>query len=261
MKITKVTPDIYVLTGQELNSNATLITCEDKVLLVDGLASKNDATELQKFIQQDLQKELTLIVCTHYFSDHMAAFPLLQPTPIIAHQYYEHTFTMEAFRGQEERDRFVRPTVTFLDTMSIQWGANTLELFHNPGHTMSNITIDIPQAGVIITGDQTVGSIAYFYYSTPAMIRVALQRIKLRNRSTVITGHNGISTLERVENSLTYLDNLERLVKEAYSVDDIKSIPEIKVEQCVAEGVEISEFDKYFHVRNLQAVIDRRLFL
>ena len=60
MKIKKVTPDIYVLTGQELNSNATLITCEDKVLLVDGLASKNDAEELKKFIRQDLQKELHL---------------------------------------------------------------------------------------------------------------------------------------------------------------------------------------------------------
>lgn len=261
MKIKKVTPDIYVLTGEELNSNATLITCEDKVLLVDGLASKNDAEELKKFIRQDLQKELTLIVCTHYFSDHMAAFSLLQPTPIIAHQYYEHTFTLEAFCSQEERNHFVRPTVTFLDTMTIQWGSNTLELFHNPGHTLSNITIDIPQVEIIITGDQTIGNIAYFYYSTPAMIRGALQRIKSRNRSTVITGHNGVSTLERVENSLTYLDNLERLVKEVYSIYGIEGILAIKVEQCVAEAAEVFEFDKFFHARNLQSVIDRRLFL
>lgn len=191
----------------------------------------------------------------------MAAFSLFQPTPIIAHRYYEHTFALEAFRSKEEKARFVRPYITFSDTMTICWGSNTLEFFYNPGHTLSNITIDIPQADIIIVGDQVVGNIVYLYYSTPEMIRGALHNIKSRNRSGIIAGHNGVSTLTKIDDSLMYLDNLERLVKEAYSNGNLDDIFKIRVEQCVANTVEITEFDKFFHTRNLQAIFERELFL
>jgi len=260
LKITKIGSVIYVLTGEEMNSNATLITCEDRVMLVDGFAGSHDAAELQNFIQLELKKELKLIVCTHYFSDHMAAFPLFRPVPIIAHQYYEHTFTTEAYRNQEKKTRFVTPAITFSDEMTIHWGSNTLNLFYNPGHTLSTIAIDIPEADTIIMGDHSVGNIVYLYYSTPLMIKRALENIKSRNRSRIIAGHDGVSGIEKIENSLIYLDKLERSVKEAYSIGGINRIKEIKVEQCLANTAKVVDFDEIFHSKNLKAIIDRGLF-
>ncbi len=147
MRIEQVAPEIYMFVGESYQSISTVITDYDKALLIDAQASPDDAKRLHHFIEEDLKKQVRLILCTHYMSDHMAALKLFPESPIIAQQEYMQTFESQRTLTDEERGWFVRPTIEFSNKLTLRWGRYTLDVFHNPSHTQSTIGIDIPEAG------------------------------------------------------------------------------------------------------------------
>ncbi len=76
MRKEQIGEDVYVLTGEFFQSNATALIKDDEVLLIDALASPKDAETLRHFIEDELKKEVRFILCTHFMSDHMAALKL-----------------------------------------------------------------------------------------------------------------------------------------------------------------------------------------
>jgi glyoxylase-like metal-dependent hydrolase (beta-lactamase superfamily II) len=260
MEFKMVKQDIYIFTGSEFNANAILILNNDEAVLVDGLASRTDAIELRDIISKTFKTKVSYIISTHYFSDHMAAFSLFPESKIIAHKNYLHTFTSELFRSEEERERFVEPSIVFDSCLQLQWGIYKINIFHNPGHTLSTVAIDIEAADLIITGDHVFGNVAYLCYSTPEMIREALNRIRMTNRSIVITGHNGIASMDKINDGLGYLEKLERYVKEARVHNSEQLILNIKIEDCIKPNANITEPERIFHQRNLQLIMDKGLF-
>jgi len=260
MEFKMVKEDIYVFIGTEFNSNAVLILDNNVALLIDGLASNEDAVELREIITHNLNARVEYIISTHYFSDHMAAFSLFSESKIIAHKNYLHTFTSELYRSEEEKGRFVKPKIVFDNNLLLEWGKYTLNIFHNPGHTISTIAIDIAEADLIITGDHVFQNVVYLCYSTPESIKEALSKIRMTNRSIVITGHNGVSTMNEIDAGLLYLERLEKYVKYARETNNEQSILDIKLEDCIKLGTKIIEVERIFHQRNLQLIVDRRLF-
>jgi glyoxylase-like metal-dependent hydrolase (beta-lactamase superfamily II) len=143
----------------------------------------------------------------------------------------------------------------------MRWGIYELDVFYNPGHTMSTINIDIAEADLLMVGDNIVGNLVYLYYSTPELARTALERLRRRARNRIIEGHGGLLGGETVENALHYLDSLAAHVREARSVAKHgEAILEIGLDECLRPGVEASDFERIFHGRNLQTVIERGLF-
>jgi cyclase len=260
MEFKMVKKDIFILTGSEFSSNAILILNNDEAVLVDGLASHADAIKLREIISKTFKTKVKYIISTHYFSDHMAAFSLFPESKIIAHKNYLHTFTSELYRSQEEKERFVKPSIIFDSCLQLEWGIYILNIFHNPGHTLSTIAVDIEAADLIITGDHVFYNVAYLCYSTPEMIREALNKIRMTNRSIVITGHNGIASMDKINDGLEYLMRLERYVKESRAKNSEELILNIKIEECVKPKVSITETERIFHKRNLQFIIDKGLF-
>lgn len=68
-----------------------------------------------------------------------------------------------------------------------------MEIFHNPGHTMSSLSIEVAEADLLVAGDNIVGNIAYFSYSTPEMAGHALRRPKRRGRNRFISSQPGVA--------------------------------------------------------------------
>lgn len=261
MRIQQLESDLYILTGEQFHSNSTVIVNDDEVLLVDAMASVGDAEELRAFVTRELGKRVRFIICTHYFSDHLAALRLFPESQIIAHQNYSHTFDMERFRTEEEKTHFVEPDITISDGMRLRWGTYMLDVFHNPGHTMSTINIDIASADLLLVGDNIVGNMIYLYYSTPHLAQTALERLHRRGRGRVIEGHNGLMDGSTVANALHYLNRLEANVKGARRRSERdEAIQEISLDQCLPESVEGTDFERIYHQRNLQTIIERTLF-
>jgi cyclase len=261
MRVRQVAPDIYNLVGEFLDSNSTVIVNDGEALLVDTTASLADAEELRSFVESELGKRVRFIICTHFFRDHVAGLKLFPAASVIAHQNYTHTYDAESFRGEEEEANFVEPDILISDQMLMRWGRYELEVFYNPGHTMSTLNIDIPGADVLMVGDNIVGDLVYLYYSTPALMKTALVRLLRRGRAHIIEGHQGVLGGETVANALHYLEALATQVGAArLSSDTDGAILEIGLDKCLKPGVAGSDFERIFHERNLRTVIERGLF-
>lgn len=261
MKIQQLEADIYVLVGETYQSNSVAIIDGDEVLLVDAMADRRDAENLRRFIEGDLKKRVRLVICSHYFSDHLAALLLFPQSLIVAHKNYRHTFDSELFRSEEERAHFVEPDILISDEMMIRWGRYNLDIFHNPGHTMSTLNIDIPEADLLLTGDTVVGNIVYMAYSTPQMFFSALERARRRNRSHIIGSHLGRREGRAIDNALHYLTALQNSVRSAREMSDqSEAILSIELKDCLAPEVQGSSFESIFHKRNLASIVERTLF-
>lgn len=253
MDIVTLNPDIFVVKGACYESLATVIVRGDEALLVDGLASAGDALALRRFVSDDLGKRVRFIISTHYMSDHMAAFPLFEGAEIIAHRLHAHTFY-----SQLERDAFVEPSIVFDSELTLRWGAYELELFHNPGHTMSTVNIDLRGADVLFTADNVLGNMAYISSSSPEMLLAANERLLRRRRAKLVPGHMRVLGGEAIPNSREYLGRLGDRVRAAR--EEGRALEGIAIESCLSPGCVASDFEREWHGRNLQVVQTRNLF-
>jgi cyclase len=267
MRVEQVAPDVYTLVGKTFSSNSTVVTGGDEeALLIDAMASRADAEELRSFVETELGKRVRFIICTHFFSDHLAALKLFPKASVMAHQNYTHTFDAESFRTEEEKAHFREPDILISDALRMRWGAYLLDIFYNPGHTMSTINIDVPGADLLFVGDNIVGNLVYLRYSTPDLARRALERLDRRRRARVIEGHLGVLGRETVDNALHYLKSLEEEVRRTRLSAESKeaskdAIMEIGLERCLQPGLTGTSFERTFHGRNLDTIIERGLFL
>ncbi|HVE57736.1 MAG TPA: MBL fold metallo-hydrolase [Pyrinomonadaceae bacterium] len=263
MKKVQIERDIYVLRGETFESNATVLIKDDEVLLIDALASRKDAETLRYFIEEELKKEVRFILCTHFMSDHLAGLKSFPGAQIIAHENYRQTFVSQRSLTDEEASFFVEPTMTFSDRIKMKWGRLTLDIFHNPSHTMSTIGIDIPEADLLFVGDAFFGSTVFLSSAgIPEQIRGALKQLKTKNRSRVVPGHIGIYDNKAFENALFYLNSLQTQVETARnSPAGEKAVLEIPIDNCLAPAITASEFEKEFHAINLRLIVERKLFL
>src|SRR5438874_6154031 len=109
MFVNQIEDDLYLLIGATYHSNCTAFVSKDEVLLVDALGSRTDAEKLKEWLEKDLRKQVRFIVCTHFFSDHLAALNLFPQATVIAHRDYLETFNSELYRSEEEKAHFREP--------------------------------------------------------------------------------------------------------------------------------------------------------
>ena len=263
MKKEQIEDDIYVVTGEAFESNATVLIKNDEVLLIDALASRKDAENLRHYIENELKKEVRFILCTHYMSDHLAGLKSFPEAQIIAHENYRQTFDSQRSLTDEEASFFVEPTITFSDKIKMKWGRLTLDVFHNPSHTMSTVGVDIPEADLLLVGDAFFGSTVFLSScGIPEQMRGALRHLQTKKRSRIVPGHIGIYDNKAFENALFYLNALQSEVETARkSSAGEKAILEIPIDDCLAPAITASEFEKEFHEINLRLIIERKLFM
>lgn len=261
MREERVESDIFVFVGATYHANSTAFVRGDEVLLVDGMATRRDAEELRRKLEDEMKKEVRFIIATHYFSDHLAALKLFPRAEIIAHRNYMHTFSTERFRSREEEANFVEPTMLVSDSLQMKWGRYSLDIFHNPGHTMSTLSIEVAEADLVMAADNLVGNIAYIAYSTPDLAREALRRLRRRGRSRLISSHEGVRPSESLENAISYLDSLKTEAQAAWGFEGAgEGVLQIPIEQCLKPELKASPYEELYHRRNLETIVERRLF-
>jgi glyoxylase-like metal-dependent hydrolase (beta-lactamase superfamily II) len=261
MQVDRVDPEILVFRGDTYESVATAFVRNADVLLVDALASRRDAEWMRHHLEEELGKKVRVIVSTHYMSDHMAGMRLFPDAQILAQRLYSYTFLSQKQRSPEEDAEFVRPTVVFGNEFTLEWGRHTLRAFHNPGKTVCSTVIDVADCDLLLCGDTVVGNIVYISSSSPELIREALDRLLPLRRGRVIPGHMGVQNGDVIENARHYLDRIgERVVAARRDCSEPEAVLAIAIEDCVAPGVRPTAFEREWHDRNLQVILERRLF-
>jgi len=163
------------------------------------------------------------------------------------------------FRTDEEATFFVPPGIVVRDGLSVRWGRHTLNVFENCGHTLGTLNVDVPEADLVLSGDNLVGNIVYLAYSSPDLIAGALQELDRRGRSRLISSHGGLGRGERLGKALSYLSNLGEAARSAWK-GGAGLVRNITLDQCLAPGVAGTSFEEIFHTRNLQVICERNLF-
>jgi glyoxylase-like metal-dependent hydrolase (beta-lactamase superfamily II) len=258
---TQIDDDVYLLIGEAYRSNSTAFISQDEVLLVDALGSMSDAEELKQFVEIELRKEVRFNVCTHFFSDHLAALKLLPRATVIAHKNYLDTFNSELYRSREEESHFHEPDILISDGMKIKWGDHVLDVFHNPGHTTSTLTIDVQDANLLLVSDTLVGNIVYLTYSTPERLTTALDQLQTRARNRLLSSHGDLRSSAAIFNAQFYLESLRNQTSKARaSAEGEQSILQLALETCLPSGVEPSKVERMYHTRNLHTILERNIF-
>jgi cyclase len=207
MDVNEIARDVYVLTGQVYSSNSVVVSADEGVILIDAMADRNDAEALRNFIAKDLGKPVRYLISTHYFGDHTAGLKTFPDAQIIAHVSYAQTAALWDDKAGMERD-FVPASILISSRMTLRWGRYSVEIFHNPGHTMSTLNIDVEGADLLVVGDTAVANIVSLRHADPELLPVALRRAKERGRSRIVSGHNGVKTVECLDNAMHYYKRL-----------------------------------------------------
>jgi glyoxylase-like metal-dependent hydrolase (beta-lactamase superfamily II) len=246
MRVEQIETDLYLAIGDAFDSNSTILLSGSEALVIDALASKRDARDIKYLIEENFEATVRFIICSHYFSDHLAALKLFPECQIIAHKNYRQTFDQERFRSEEEASFFVEPTILMSDDLTIRWGRFHVNLFSNPAHTLSTINVDIPEADLIHVGDTIVGNMVYVSYSSPSAFFPALERIKQKERKRLISSHLGLRSIEAINHAESYLRTLRDKVIESGST--------VTLQECLPPEIEGTPFENIFHKRNVQCL-------
>jgi glyoxylase-like metal-dependent hydrolase (beta-lactamase superfamily II) len=258
MKIEEVAEDVLLLRGRQYDSGTLAVFDGDRALLVDGMASGEDARRLREELVGRRRKRVELLVSTHYFSDHLAAWNLFPEAEVVAHEKSLETFRSEQFRTPEEAAHFRAPTLTLSGRLEVAWGRHRIEIFENPGHTAGTLNVDLPDADLLHVGDTAVGRIAYLWYSDPEAIDSALARAQERGRRRILRSHGPVAEAGVLAMARSYLRMLGERVAAARGRG--RSLVSIRADDCLPPGEPASEFEAFFHGRNLAAIAARGLF-
>ena len=261
MRVETLGPGVLMCVGDDFESVATTFLDGDDALLVDALGSVEDAHRLRAVLCEQMGKTVRIVAATHFMSDHIAGLSLFPDALTIAHRHYRHTFLSQNRRV----DAFYRePQVVFDSALRIRWGDHELRFLHNPGKTVDHVSVDVPTADLVCAGDNIVGNIVYLSRADPALIRTAIGRMRQFGRGTVVGGHIGRFPADVLDNALHYLDRLEALVVGIRATapprqadERIASIP---LDACLAPQVEPVAFEREWHRRNLEVVVDQSIF-
>jgi glyoxylase-like metal-dependent hydrolase (beta-lactamase superfamily II) len=265
MQVEELRPDVLLVRGEAYQSIATAFLDDRKVLLVDALASDEDARELQRLLEDRGRRTVRAIVVTHYMSDHLAGLRLFASARVLAHRYYMHTYLAQRDRDVDSDAHFVRPSVTFDTSLEFSWGRHRLRLLHNPGKTLCTLAVDVPDDDLVLCGDAVVGNTVYFSAAAaPDMIGESLVRLQSLGRATIVPGHMGVFDATVLENAQHYLRTIGAKVRDlrrqftGAQLDS--SMRALRIEECLAPEVIASDFEREWHGYNLERIIERRLF-
>lgn len=163
----EIGPGCYAFTAQG-DPNTGIIVGEDSVMVIDAQATPIMAEKVIERIRTVTDKPIKHVVLSHYHAVRVLGASAYGASEIIASDL---TRRMIVERGQQDWDselgRFPRlfqgadsvpgltwPTLTFGSSMTVWLGKREVKIMHlGRAHTMGDIVVWVPDAGVMFSGD------------------------------------------------------------------------------------------------------------
>ena len=226
----QVGPGVYAaIDGPEhkAGSNAGFVIGDDGVLVVDAFFNLDAARALVAEIRRLTPKPIRYVVNTHYHADHTGGDQALRDAGaiIIAHNNvrgWVRTNNINLFGDRITPELKARiealplPDLTTDKDLTVWLGARKVVVRTVLGHTGGDLTIAVPDAKVLFTGDMLWRKIApnlidgsvKEWMATDA----ALAAMPDAAHTTYVPGHGDVADQSDVKDFIVYLRDLRRLV-------------------------------------------------
>ena len=214
-------------------SNAGFVIGDDGVLVVDSFFNQDAARALVAEIHRLTPKPIRYVVNTHYHADHTGGDQALRDAGavIIAHKNvrgWVRANNINLFGDRITPELKARiealplPDVTTDKDLAVWLGSRKVVVKTVLGHTGGDLTVSVPDAKVLFTGDMLWrkiapnlidGSVAQWQATDAdfAAMRDAAQ-------TTFVPGHGDVADLKDLREFRAYLLDLKRLVAEGRRV-------------------------------------------
>ena len=209
----------------------------DDVLLVDTRSGPSHAREIVAELHALTPNSVSIVVDTHWHWDHAFGNAALRPATI-----WGHVRTAERLRSEgEARLASVRghvdelaglaealdgvvidpPDRTFSDTTTVMVGERVVELaFHGRAHTDADISVYVPDAGVLFAGDLLeAGAPPSFGDSYPLEWPAAVEGLLPLATRAVVPGHGAVGGRAFVEEQLVAQREIAALARRVHAGD------------------------------------------
>lgn len=191
--------------GSEIPANGLVILTSEGAVLVDTPWDDALTTALVEKVKEVFDAEVSLAVITHAHVDRMGGIDALLEngtavvgTPKIA--------------DSAQKNGFTPPTPTLEDNALLEIGGQTLEVFYpGPGHTADNITVFLPEEGILFAGCLVKSADAETAQLSPEASREewggAIKRVqeKYPEVTFVVPGHGGFGGPELLPHTMGLL--------------------------------------------------------
>ena len=153
LTVEQVTDDVYVLYG--LGGNVGVLKSDAGTVVVDTMTFEIQGQQILKKAQELTGMPITLIINTHYHTDHTHGNPAFPTgTRVVATErtlHHLHATDTEYFSGDAAA---LLPNETFSQFKEINLGNKTLRLYQTGrGHTDGDLVVEFVEDKVLHTGD------------------------------------------------------------------------------------------------------------
>lgn len=228
----QVGPGVYAaIDGPEhkSGSNAGFVIGDDGVLVIDSFFYPDAAKALVAEIHRLTPKPIRYVVNTHYHADHTGGDQVLRDAGaiIVAHRNVRawvrtenvHLFGDRITPEMKERiEALPLPDITTTSGLTIWLGSRKVVVETVLGHTGGDLTVSVPDAKVLFTGDLLWRKIP------PNLIDGSVREWTATDadfeampdsaRMVFVPGHGDLANLADVRDFRQYLLDLRRLVAE-----------------------------------------------
>lgn len=222
-RIERVADGIWALVSNPLADRTTLcnggiVAGRRGVVVVEAFATEEGARWMAGEARRLTGRDPTHFVVTHYHGDHTGGLsgttgstdPELLATGITRDLTLERNqgAPAELLEAARELDRR-RPT-------EIDLGDRSIIVVPRRGHTDSDVTVEVPEQGVVFCGDLVWnGMFPNYVDAMPSRLTQAVRLIRARGATTYVPGHGPLADDAALDRYLGLLDDVEGAARRA----------------------------------------------
>jgi len=222
----EVATDVLIETGYE-GVTVGAIRSERGVILIDTPISAKDTNTWRTTSSRGSGgSDRLLILLDEHFDRSTGAGAI--KCPVITHEYTaqvlgsrssspksggDGTGTIWESSSEIMSDGWLKPEITFSNSMSIRWGGEEILLEHHPGPSMGSIWVILPERKAAFIGDTvTPGQPPFIANSDLDAWLDSLHELSLKRfqQFVMISGRGGIITRDDIRNQQKFLRKIKR---------------------------------------------------